>query len=80
MGSDRLDVTTMQAGGSDRFVFDPTKHPNQKKPGKDYQVCYDCANALFRSGKLKEGENPPNSVWFPSYRDLMKHKAEKKCG
>ena len=69
-----------QTGSGDRFIFDPAKHPNQKKPSKDHQICYDCANALFRSGKLKEGENPPSSVWFPSYRDLMKHKAEKKCG
>ena len=65
---------------NDKFVFDPTKNPNQKKPGKDYQVCYDCANSMYRAGKLKEGENPPSSIWFPSYRDLMKHKAEKKCG
>jgi hypothetical protein len=68
-----------QVSGSDRFVFDPAKYPSQKKPGKEYQVCYDCANAMFRSGKLKEGENPPASVWFPSYQALMKHKAEKKC-
>ena len=65
---------------NDRFTFDPSKHPAQKRPSKDAQICYDCANALFKAGKLKEGENPPEKCWFASYNLLMKHKAEKKCG
>ena len=63
-----------------RFVFDPARYPNQKKHADPkYQICYKCVNRLFKEGKLKEGQNPPDSVWFPSYKDLMKHKKERKC-
>ncbi len=68
------------APSGDKFVFDPSKYSAQKRPSKEAQICYDCANAMFRAGQMKEGENPPAKVWFGNYTLLMQHKALKKCG
>ena len=62
-----------------KFVYDAKKYPQQKHPEKRPFLCYHCANGLMRSGKLKEGENPPDECWFASFSELNAHKKKKKC-
>lgn len=62
-----------------KFVFDPSKHPAQKRHDTKPFLCFNCVNGLLRAGKLREGENPPEECWFASYRELGIHKKANKC-
>jgi hypothetical protein len=62
-----------------KFVFDPSKHPQQKRHDTKSFLCYHYVNGILRAGKLKEGNNPPDDCWFASFRELSAHKKANKC-
>ena len=63
----------------DRFVFDPKANAKQSLPSVDSRLCYACANAMKKQGKLVDGEQPPDVCFFDSFVELQKHKRSGKC-
>jgi len=59
-----------------QFVFNVDKYPAQSMPSgmSDPKLCYPCVNKLLTMGKLKEGENPPASLWFDGWLKLNEHR------
>jgi hypothetical protein len=64
---------------TERFAFDPTKYSSQSLPNAESKLCFSCANVLKKQGKLRDGEQPPESCFFDSFGELQKHKRSGKC-